>query len=378
LSARYFESLNAEALASLESMEGLDTLAPARGVVQVLPTSRVTPPLWYGYLAATIVAGAALVLHQFYKPLSAAILAILLGAALRNLSLIPAAVMDGCKGLVKRVIPITIVLTGATLNLGDAARGLPYFAVVFTAIAAGTAAALVVGSLLSASRKTSILLGAGTSICGTSAIVSVAPVIRAADQDLLLSVSTINILGLGIMLGLPFLGQLVGMSPQAFGVWAGSTVHAVPQAVATGLTFGPESGTIATLVKLMRVSLLAPFVLVVAALQRDKNEESGKVRYLGLLPPFLWGFAILALLNTLGLLPTVTFHPVGSTGPVTAETAQSLADAGSLLLTLSMAAMGLEVNLRQLIRSGGPALLTGLAASVLQCLATLLVIRWLI
>ena len=358
-------------------MEGLDAPAPSTSV-ELLPPKTKASPFWYGYLAAAIVAMAAVAVHQFYQPLSAAILAILIGALLRNLSLVPDKILDGCKGLVKRVIPITIILTGATLNLTDAARGLPYLAVVLTAIAVGTGVAMVVGRLLGATLKTSLLVGAGTSICGNSAIVSVAPVIRAADEDLLLSISTINILGLGIMLALPFTGHLLGMSPEAFGVWAGSTVHAVPQAVTTGFTFGPEAGALATLVKLMRVSLLAPFVLVVALLARRADGVSGKVRYAALLPPFLWGFGALAVLNTLGLLPVLTFRPLGSTQPLVAETAKVLAEGGSLLLTLSMAAMGLEVNIRQLARSGGPAFLSGLAASVVQCAATLLVIRFLL
>lgn len=316
--------------------------------------------------------------HQFYKPLSAAILAVLIGAVLRNLSLVPTKALDGCRRLVKQVLPTTIVLTGATLNLVDAARGWPQFAVVMTAITVGTGVALLAGRLLGASRKTSILVGAGTSICGNSAIVSVAPVIRATDEDLLLSISTINILGLVIMVVLPLAGHGLGMNPEVFGVWAGATVHAVPQAIATGLAFGPEGGATATLVKLMRVALLAPFVLFFAVLYRKGEGEDQEVRYFSLLPPFLWGFLLLAVLNTLGLLPEVTFRPLGSTAPMVAATATALAGLGNWLLILLMAAMGMEVNVRQLVRNGGPVLLTGFLVSMLQCGATWLAIRLLL
>ncbi len=358
-------------------MEGLDALAPGpRPAASVL--IKKPAALWYGYLAAAMISMVAFAAHHYYRPLSAAILAVLIGAVLRNFSLVPIHALNGCRRLVKQVLPITIILTGATLNLTDVGRGWPQLLVVMVAITVGTGVAIVAGRLLGASRKTSILVGAGTSICGNSAIISVAPVIRATDEDLLLSISTINILGLVIMVVLPLAGTGLGMSPEIFGVWAGATVHAVPQAIATGLAFGPEGGATATLVKLMRVAMLAPFVLLIGVLARRREGASQEVRYFSLLPPFLWGFTLLALLNTLGLLPEVTFRPLGSSVPIVAATATSLAELGNLLLILSMAAMGMEVNIRQLVRSGGPALVTGLLVSTLQCAATWLAIRLLL
>ena len=101
-----------------------------------------------------------------------------------------------------------------------------------------------------------------------------------------------------------------------------------------------------------------------------------KVQFSNLLPTFIYGFAALALLNTLGLLPGLTFHVLGG-GAFSFDLAKVLAEAGNLMLTLSMAAMGLEVNLMFLLRAGGPALGTGLAASVAQCLVTWGLIRML-
>lgn len=357
-------------MASLDAMEGLD--APL-AVDTRSAAAKAAPPsgLVYGYGAATLVAAAAYSLHLLYRPASAGIIAILLGALLRNLIPFPTTLVYGCKGLVRRVIPITIVLTGASLNLTDLAKGAPYLLVIMGAIVSGSLAAVYAGRFFGASAKTALLVGAGTSICGTSAIVAVAPVIDAGDNDLLLSVSTINIYGLVVMVILPVIGGLLGMSPENFGVWAGTTVHAVPQAVTTGFAFGATAGALATLVKLVRVTLLAPFVLVVA-LSAGKRKES--VRLSNLLPSFIYGFAALALFNTLGMLPLMTFHPLGASG-FSLDLAKVLAELGSLLLTVSMAAIGLEVNLMFLLRAGGPALGTGLAASATQCLVTWVLIR---
>ena len=358
-------------------MEGLDSSEPIRAVDLPTPKAKPVASPWLGYLAAGLVASGAYAVHLSYKPASAAILAILIGAVVRNLAAFPPAMLEGCKGLVRRVIPITIVLTGASLNLTDVAKGAPYLAVIATAIVVGTLAAMWAGRLLGASRNTALLVGAGTSICGTSAIVAVAPVIEADDDDLLLSVSTINLLGLLIMLVLPVLGGWAGMTEDHFGVWAGTTVHAVPQAVTTGFAFGAKAGSIATLVKLVRVTLLAPFIVFVA-LMFAKRKNGVKVQVSKLLPPFVYGFAALAVINTLGLLPELTFKVLGAAAPATIGLAKILAEAGNLLLTLSMAAMGLEVNLKFLIRTGGPALATGALASLAQCAATWLAIRLLL
>src|SRR5262245_26675310 len=330
-------------------MEGLD----------VVSAVQPPPPSTRSRLSALLIAGAIATvsygLHQFYRPMSAAIIAILLGVSIRNLSKLPLAWIEASKGMVKRIIPATIVLTGASLNVTDVARvGGPSLAVIVASIGCATFAALAAGRLLGTRRKTAMLLGCGTAICGTSAIIAAAPIIWADDDDLLISVATVNILGLLVMLVLPPAGMLWNMAQSAFGVWAGSTVHAVPQAVTTGYSYGTQAGALATLTKLVRVTMLAPYLIGLALTAHRKAQVS----VAKLLPLFIWGFLGLAALNTLGLLPVLTFHPLGGVERQTSMAAV-LNDASTLLLTVSMAAMGLEVNVRSLLRTGLPALATG-------------------
>ena len=304
-------------------------------------------------------------------------MAILIGAAVRNAVKLPAAWIDACKGVVKRVIPITIVLTGASLNLAEVSRvGLPALTVILAAIACGCATAIVVGRMAGTKPKSALLVGCGTAICGTSAIVAAAPLVGSDDEDLVISVSTINLIGLLVMLALPPAAMAMGMSQNAFGVWAGSTVHAVPQAVTTGYTYGTQAGVIATLTKLVRVTMLAPF-LVVVALMAARRSRTG-LRLGGLLPAFIWGFLGLAVVNTLGLLPVLGFQPVWASSIFSMRTAALLNELGTVLLTVAMAAMGLEVNLRFLLRTGGRALVTGAAASGVQIAITWTLIHLLI
>jgi uncharacterized integral membrane protein (TIGR00698 family) len=362
-----------EVFASLDSMEGIELPQAAPGRKR----ERVDTWSWAGLLAAAGVAAVAWAVHLLYAPLSAAILAIVLGALIRNVAPLPTTWIEASRGLVKRVIPITIVLTGASVSFTEVARvGAPSLAVIAAAIVCGCAAAALAGRMLRVPRNTALLVGCGTAICGTSAIIAAAPVIDAEDDDVLLSVSTINIMGLVVMFALPPLGAALHMATPAFGIWAGVTVHAVPQAITTGFAYSAQSGTLATLVKLVRVTLLAPFLVLLAVFaQRGRRTRP---RYSALLPRFVWGFLALAALNTLHLLPGLTFQPIGSATTWRMPMNTALAELGNVLLTLSMAAMGLEVNLRFLLHAGASALVTGAVASVAQILLTLAMIHWLI
>ena len=368
--------MSAEAFASLDSMEGIElprpkTSTPARSLTRAGVWSRL------GLVAALAIAAAAWGVHLLFPPVSAAILAIVLGGVIRNSFFLPAALIEDCRGLVKRVIPITIVLTGASVNLGQVARiGAPSLAVILTAVFCGCVAAVLAGRLVTISRKTALLVGCGTAICGTSAIVASAPVIGADDDEMLLSVSTINILGLVVMFLLPPLGVALHLSSPAFGIWAGVTVHAVPQAITTGFAFSAQAGTLATLVKLVRVTLLAPFLIVLALLAHRGGRA--RLSWMSMLPPFIWGFLALAVCNTLQLFPELSFRSFFGAGNWSVPFSTLLGQLAEALLTLSMAAMGLEVNLRFLLRTGLAAMAVGVAASLVQILLTFGMIHWLL
>ena len=376
----YLSALSEEELASYGSMEGLREPAVVAGP----RPAAARPSPWPGYLLAGALAALAYGLHSLpFGPLrttSAAILAILLGLAVRNLFRLPVPVVEAAKVLFKKSIPVTIVLTGAGLNLGALASvGLPAISVTVLSMGIAMAAAYFAGRAMGLWRRTSILIGAGTAICGNSAVVAVAPLIDAEDDDVVLSLTTVNLLGLVLMFIAPLVGGLLGLSDQVFGVWAGSTIHAIPQVVAAGFAFSPQAGALATLVKLVRVALLAPLVFVLAAIYARHHTTRLTVRYGRLIPTFLWGFLAMATLNTLGLLPSLEFRPsalLGWTGePLRVPVSVALTQVGHWILALAMAAMGLEVNLRFLSQVGRLALLAGIAACVAMCGGSLLLIR---
>jgi uncharacterized integral membrane protein (TIGR00698 family) len=377
--------LSAEALQSLGSMEG----AYNRPFVEkVGPKSAAKPAhkhsSWLGWIAAAAVALLAYAIHYLpfqpfrvagesgvRRPVSAAILAIFAGAIAGNLLPVGKAVLEGAKHVARRTIPLTIVLTGATLSFANArAAGVRACVIIVATMIASMAAAWIFGKLFGVWPRTSVLIGAGTAICGNSAIVAVAPLIDAEDQDVMLSMGAINVLGLVLMFASPLVGAAIGLNDETYGVWAGSTLHAVPQAVAAGFAFSERAGGLATLVKLVRVALLAPLLVVLAFVYARSRKDRITVHYGRLVPPFLWGFFALFLLNSFGLLPLLQFQ-----NGYKIASADVLAEAGNILLTLSMAAMGLEVNLKLFVRVGGAALAAGAAASLVACITSWALIR---
>src|ERR1043166_3000017 len=255
-------------------------------------------------------------------PIEPVMLAIILGMALSNLWALPKALQAGIKFSVKKLLPLGIVLLGARLDFAVMRRvGLPGLcvSVLETFVALGLLAILV--RVLKLPLKLGTLLGVGTAICGGTAIVATAPVIEAEDQDVVMSVATVTLLGLIAMFTLPILGTVLELSSKAFDVSAGLAIHQTPQVVAAGfayspagLPYSPEAGQTATIVKLARVCLLAPVVFSIGLLYaRRKAKETGvgerkKINYLHLFPMFVVGFLAMALLKTLGLLPDLTVH----------------------------------------------------------------------
>jgi uncharacterized integral membrane protein (TIGR00698 family) len=384
--------LSSEAFLSLGSMEGLFEAV-------VAPKAKAPPahyaPLLPGYALSIGVAIAAYAIHELpmapftvvgeagaRHPISAAILAILLGLMLRNLFALPNAVKAGCKSAIRTYIPVAIVLTGGGLNLGVVATvGVRALFVIIACIALALMGGYYLGRLCKLSSKTSLLLAAGTAICGNSAIVATAPLIDAEDDDIVLSVGTVNLFGLVAMVAWPAVGGWLALSSDAFGVWAGTTIHAVPQVVAAGFAYSVDAGTLATLVKLVRVACLAPmiFILALVHVRRHATDEPGSaltVRYAKLVPWFVWGFMILAVANTLGLLPTLDFQPASflSTDKQRVPLESVCTFLANLLLTMDMAAIGLEVNVRQLAAVGGRALTAGLLSTLLLGLGSLVLI----
>ncbi len=360
----------------------IPAVLPQRPVVIEADAERPRkPPIqaqpWHGWAIACAIAGAAyasqhlpvapfrIVLESgaVRHPVGPALVAIVLGVLIRNTLRMPDAIISGSRAMSKRSIPWAIALIGAGLNLAVVASiGVASLSIVFGAIALAVIAALAAGRAARLRSRSSLLLASGTAICGNSAILAIAPIIKAREKEILVSIGVVNLIGLAFMVLLPAVGALVGMSGEQLGVWAGASIHSVPQAIAAGFAYPqPGAGEVATLVKLVRVAMLVPFVIVVTLLMANGNGGLHNVKVRKLMPWFIWGFLALAAANTF----------VQASGALPPEVATTLSSGmswlnltGGILLTISLGAIGLDVNLRTLTRVGKRALLVGVIASV--------------
>lgn len=269
-------------------------------------------------------------------------------------------------------LEIAIALLGATVSFATLATvGWPLIAGIAAIVVTALIASYAICRALGLSRKLAILVSCGNSICGNSAIAAVAPVIGASGRDIASSIAFTAFLGVVVVLLLPLLVPLLHLSQSQYGVVAGLTVYAVPQVLAATLPIGALSNQIGTLVKLVRVLMLGPLVIVLSVFAGRMPAEGGETpapavarRTLPLhqfVPWFIVAFVVLAMLRSADALPAGTIAPITT--------------ASKWLTAVSMAALGLGVDLKS-IADAGPRITVAVTVSLAALIAmSLLLIR---
>jgi uncharacterized integral membrane protein (TIGR00698 family) len=280
--------------------------------------------------------------HWAGRPwLEALVIAILLGTLIRTLWTPGGRWVPGIGLSARTLLEIAVMLLGASISFQavlDAGIGLILGIAVVVALAIG--ASYVLGRWLGLPKRMAILVACGNSICGNSAIAAVAPVIGAKPEDVASSIAFTAILGVIVVLTLPLLVPLMGLSATQYGVLAGLTVYAVPQVLAATIPVGLVSTQLGTLVKLVRVLMLGPVVIGLSVMA-GRNAQTAKPRLSlrRLVPWFIIGFLSLALLRSLDAIPEMLL--------------QVIMPVATLLTIVSMAALGLGVDLKALGTVGG-------------------------
>ena len=198
------------------------------------------------------------------------VLAILLGLALRTVWAPLATLEAGISFTANELLEAAVLLLGASVDLPLLLRAGPPLAIgIVLLVVLGLTFSYGVGRAMGLPHKLSVLVACGNSICGNSAIAAVAPVIRADKEHVASAIAFTAILGVVVVIGLPFLIQPLGLSFYQYGVLAGLTVYAVPQVLAAAFPVSTLSGQVGTLVKLVRVLMLGPVVLFFALWHRN-------------------------------------------------------------------------------------------------------------
>jgi uncharacterized integral membrane protein (TIGR00698 family) len=287
--------------------------------------------------------------------IEALVLALLLGVLARNVLSVPRALPfhAGATFASKQILEVGVALLGASVFFPAIVRAGPsLLGLVVGGVALGILVSYGAGRALGLHSTLAILVAVGNSICGNSAIAAVAPVIRAEKKDVAAAISLTAVLGVALVLLLPLSIAAFGLSHYQYGVLAGMSVYAVPQVVAAAFPVSELSGEVATLVKLTRVLLLGPVVLIFGMLFRGGGARRSLATYV---PWFVAGFLVLATVRSLGFLP----DPV----------ANGAREVSRWLTILAMAGLGFGVELAS-VRHVGPRVAVAVLVS-LAFLATL-------
>ncbi|WP_200943703.1 YeiH family protein [Brevundimonas sp. Root1423] len=284
------------------------------------------------------------------------VLAILLGAGVRAVWTPGPRFIPGIAFSARTLLEIAVVLLGASVSAATlSSLGVALVFGIFALVALTIIVGFAIGRLLGLNTRMALLIACGNAICGNSAIAAVAPVIDADGEEVATSIAFTAVLGVVVVLLLPLLGAALSMTDMQYGVLAGLSVYAVPQVLAAAVPFGLTAIQTGTVVKLVRVLMLGPVIMALSLLFRDRTRPAGRPGLHRLLPWFIVGFVLMIGLRSLNLIPQTFLLPIAA--------------ASSLLTVISMAALGLQTDIRAVARAGGRA-----AATVTLSLAALILL----
>lgn len=288
----------------------------------------------------------------------------------------------------QNLLRLGVVLYGLRLTVQDIGHvGLAGVATDALVLGSTFALACVIGiRLLGMDRKTAMLIGAGSSICGAAAVMAAEPVVKARAEQVTVAVATVVVFGTIAIFLYPLLfelnrqWQLVPGGADGFGIYVGSTIHEVAQVVAAARSVGPHAADTAVIAKMVRVMMLAPFLIMLSAwLARDDarrtvrmapvpaaNEHAARleapIKPKLAVPWFAFAFVGVVLFNSLNLLPS-------SVVAVTTEI-------DTILLAMAMAALGLATHISSIRKAGVKPLLLALILFAWLVVGGALINRW--
>lgn len=290
------------------------------------------------------------------KPLGAVIIAIAIGLAVGNLIKLPPRYSPGISLAQRLVLRLAIVLLGAGLSFQMAAR-IGGQAVVMIVVLMGLALTTshLLARRLGAPRRLATLIGVGTAVCGNSAISAVSPVIGASEEETAFAIATNTLFGTLAVFSYPLIGHALDLPQVDFGAWCGLAVNDTSQVVAAASAFGETASQLAIVVKLTRNALMGPLILLIGlTLGRRRDSAQGARSWPRLLseslPWFVLGFLAMAVLNSLGWLPS--------------QLIEALKSISQFLILVALAAVGIGTRWEAMRRIGWVPLGVGLATAI--------------
>ena len=303
--------------------------------------------------------------------IGASVIALFLGMLVNHFHKPGKTLKPGLAFTSKKILKFAIILLGASLSIGTILHvgRLSLTVMIFTLLTC-FGGGYFVGRALKLNWKLSNLISAGTGICGGSAIAAIAPVIDAEDRDIAYAISATFLFDMAMIVLFPIMGQAMGLSDMAYGLWAGTAVNDTSSVVAAGYAFSEAAGDFATMVKLTRTLAIIPtvitFALVNVHLKRKAAAAAGSSQEIHaqfsvtkIFPWFILLFVALALVNSTGIIP--------------AALSAALKSISKFLMVAALAAIGLNTDFREMKRSGFMPMVHGFIISLLVVIVAIAV-----
>ncbi len=299
--------------------------------------------------------------------LGASIIALFMGTII-NTFFHPSWIKPALKFTSKKILKVAIILLGASLSINTimSVGKMTFFVMIFT-FAMCFGGGYFIRKFFGLNWKLGNLISAGTGICGGSAVAAIAPVIDADDKDIAFAMSSTFLFDMVMIALYPIMGRALGLSDIAYGIWAGTSVNDTASVVASGYAFSEIAGDFATMVKLTRTIAIIPTVLVFAYIStRIKQKElkaandGRKVNLMKIIPWFIGGFLLLAILNSIGFIPATATGIIKGTS--------------KFLMVTALAAIGLGTSITDFKKAGLKPMFYGITIDTLVTITALVVI----
>ena len=263
----------------------------------------------------------------------------------------------------KFILHLSIVLLGLSINLKNIAMtGIESLPIILTGITVSFLISNILGKYLGINFKMRNLIGAGTGVCGGSAIAAVSSVINPEEKDISCSLSIIFLFNIIAVFTFPVLGHILHMSQHFFGIFAGSAINDTSSVVAAGYIYGDEAGKYATTVKLVRTLSIIPIVLVFSFIEA-KNQSSKKYDFKKSVPWFIVGFVLMSIFRSI-----FDFFP---NFIIINNIIKIFAEIGKFLIIIAISAIGLQTDLKTIDRSVMKPIVLGFATWLGVIISTL-------
>ena len=295
------------------------------------------------------------------------IVAMAVGILFRNAFILPSAYHEGIVFSMRRVLRFAVALLGVRITFSTiASLGWEGLVIALVPLGLTLFATILVGKLMKSDSSQALLIATGTSICGASAIMTVGAVTQASEDDVIVAVSSITVFGTILMLIYPLIYQadLFGLADKQYGLWAGASIHEVAQVIAAAFGGNQVSGEIGTIIKLTRVAALVPFAFILSFLvargvvkPASGNSLQTSVKF----PVFLLGFLGMVVLNSWEFF--------------TPKAIRWIEVFDMFLLTMAMAAMGLETDFNRLAKIGFKPFFLSIFTTLFISVISLLIVK---